>query len=79
MRLSLSEAKANSLLTKLKQIKTIKLFFAVAAATVFLGACNNTGNNQQQDADTMEMTPTPMPSDTMMNDTMNDTLMNDTL
>lgn len=56
-------------------MKTIKLFFAVAAATVFLGACNNTGNNQQQDADTMEMTPTPMPSDTMMNDTM----MNDTL
>ncbi|MFC7524164.1 hypothetical protein ACFQRK_09440 [Parapedobacter sp. GCM10030251] len=56
-------------------MKTIKLFFAVVAATVFLGACNNTGSNQQQDADTMEMAPTPAPSDTMMNDTM----MNDTL
>jgi len=56
-------------------MKTIKMLFAALAAAVFLAACSNTGNNQQQDADTMYMEPAPAPTDTMMNDTM----MNDTI
>lgn len=56
-------------------MKTIKSFFAVLAAAVFLAACNNTGNNQQQDADTTYMEPAPPADDTLMNDTaMNDRL-----
>jgi ABC-type glycerol-3-phosphate transport system substrate-binding protein len=56
-------------------MKTIKMLFAVLGATAFLAACNNTGNNQQEDADTTYVEPTPPPNDTLMNDTM----MNDTL
>ena len=56
-------------------MKTIKMLFAVLAAATFVAACNNTGNNQQQDADTTYMEPMPPRNDTMLNDTMlNDTL-----
>jgi len=55
-------------------MKTIKMLFAVLGAAAFLTACNNTGNNQQEDADTTYMEPVPPADDTMMNDT----LLNDT-
>ncbi|HWK57362.1 MAG TPA: hypothetical protein VNQ80_08495 [Parapedobacter sp.] len=51
-------------------MKTIKMLFAILAATVFLAACNNTGNNQQQDTDTTYVEPVPPANDTLMNDTM---------
>ena len=61
-------------------MKTIKMFFAILGATTFLAACNNIGNNQQQDTDTTYMEPAPPIDDTLMNDTMmTDTMMNDTM
>ncbi len=64
--------RCESSLIKFRQMKTIKMFFAVLATAIFFAACNNTGNNQQQDADTTYMEPAPAPpvDDTMMNDTL---------
>lgn len=51
-------------------MKTIKMLFAILGVAVFLAACNNPGNNQQQDTDTTYMEPAPPANDTLMNDTM---------
>ena len=56
-------------------MKTIKMLFAVVGTAAFLAACNNAGDNQQQDTDTTYMDPQtepapPPPSDTLMNDTL---------
>jgi len=50
-------------------MKTIKMLFAVLATATFFAACNNTGNNQTQDADTTYVEPMPPADDTLMNDT----------
>ena len=59
-------------------MKTLKLLTIALAATALLTACNNAGNNQQQDSDTTytdpQMEPAP-PVDTLSDDTLiNDTL-----
>lgn len=52
-------------------MKTIKMFFTILGAAAFLAACNNAGNDQQQeDPDTTYMEPAPPANDTLMNDTM---------
>lgn len=61
-------------------MKTIKMLFCITGVVAILAACNNTGNNQQQDTDTTYMEPEPIPpmDDTLMNDTMmHDTMMTD--
>ena len=54
-------------------MKTIKMFFALAATAALFAACDNTGSNQnqpQQNADTTYMDPAPPTNDTLMNDTL---------
>ncbi|MEC3881684.1 hypothetical protein [Parapedobacter sp. 10938] len=53
-------------------MKTIKMLFTVLGVVTFFTACNNTGNNQQNDSDTthqsdsdtMYMEPVPPANDT---------------
>jgi len=52
-------------------MKTIKMLFAILGAATFLAACNNPGNNQQEEEiDTSYMEPAPPLNDTLMDDTI---------